>query len=190
MPGIPGVGDIETLSSSTMMELDQLPPHLLIIGGSYIGLEFGRIYRRSDSEVTIVERGSRLIPRDDPDVSESVRQILEAEGIDIHLDSDCVRFAQRDDQITVGISCGANAPQVVGSHVLLAAGRIPNTADLGLPHAGVETDQRGFISVDDQLRTSVEGVWALGDCNGKGAFTHTSYNDYEIVAANLFDGGA
>lgn len=187
VPDIPGISDIDYLTNSTMMEVDFLPPHLVVIGGSYIGLEFGQMYRRFGSEVTLLERGPRLIGRDDPDVSDAVRQILEAEGIQVRLDSDCIRFESRGDQVAVGVSCSEGAPEVLASHVLLAVGRVPNTDDLGLSEAGVDVDARGFIQVDDQLRTSAEGVWAMGDCNGRGAFTHTSYNDYEILAANLFD---
>lgn len=188
VPDLPGVADIDYLTNSTILEVDSVPPHLVVIGGSYIGLEFGQMYRRFGSEVTIVERGPALIGRDDPDVSATVREILEAEGIDIRLDSECVSFERRGDQIAVGVSCEDGTPQVLASHVLLAVGRVPNTDDLGLAEAGVAVDERGFVEVDDQLRTSADGVWALGDCNGKGAFTHTSYNDYEIVAANLLEG--
>ncbi len=171
-----------------MMDVDFLPEHLVIVGGSYIGLEFGQMYRRFGSEVTIVEMGPRLIGREDEDVSEAVRQILEAEGIQIRLNAKCISLAKRDSRIAVGIACDEGPPEVVGTHVLLAVGRTPNTHDLGLDRAGVATDERGYIVVDDQLQTNVPGIWALGDCNGRGAFTHTSYNDYEIVADNLLNG--
>jgi len=171
-----------------MMDVDFLPEHLVIVGGSYIGLEFGQMYRRFGSEITIVEMGSRLIGREDEDISEAVRQILGAEGIQIRLNAKCISLAKRDSRIAVGIGCEEGPPEVLGTHVLLAVGRTPNTHDLGLDRAGVATDERGYIIVDDQLQTNVPGVWALGDCNGRGAFTHTSYNDYEIVADNLLNG--
>jgi len=170
------------------MDVDFLPEHLVIVGGSYIGLEFGQMYRRFGSEVTIVEMGPRLIGREDQDVSEAVRQILGAEGIQIRLNAKCISLAKHDSRIAVSIRCDEGPPEVVGTHVLLAVGRIPNTHDLGLARAGVATDERGYIIVDDQLQTNVPGVWALGDCNGRGAFTHTAYNDYEIVADNLLNG--
>ena len=189
VPAMPGIQDVPFLTNSSMMDVDFLPEHLVIVGGSYIGLEFGQMYRRFGSEVTIVEMGSRLIGREDEDISEGVRQILEAEGIQIRLNAECISFAKRDGRIAVGTQCNeGGAPEVLGTHVLLAVGRTPNTNDLGLDRAGVATDERGYIVVDDQLQTNVPGVWALGDCNGRGAFTHTSYNDYEIVADNLLNG--
>ena len=169
------------------MEIDFLPEHLVIIGGSYIGLEFGQMYRRFGSRVTIVEMGPRLISRDDEDVSEGVREILENEGVDVRLNSQCIAVEKSSDRIVVRLDCEDEDDRVEASHLLLATGRQPNTDDLGLEQAGFEVNQRGYIQVDDQLRTSVPGIWALGDCNGQGAFTHTSYNDYEIVAANLLD---
>jgi pyruvate/2-oxoglutarate dehydrogenase complex dihydrolipoamide dehydrogenase (E3) component len=189
VPAMPGIQDVPFLTNSSMMEVDFLPEHLVIVGGSYIGLEFGQMYRRFGSEVTIVEMGPRLIGREDEDISEGVRQILEAEGIQIRLNAKCISFAKRDGCIAVGTQCNEGvAPEVLGTHVLLAVGRTPNTNDLGLDRAGVATDERGYIIVDDQLQTNVPGIWALGDCNGRGAFTHTSYNDYEIVADNLMNG--
>ena len=170
-----------------MMEVDFLPKHLVIVGGSYVGLEFGQMYRRFGSEVTIVEMGPRLIGREDEDVSQAVREILETEGIQIRLNAKCISLAKRDGGVAVHVECEDGPPDVLGTHVLLAVGRIPNTSDLGLDKAGVATDDRGYIIVDDQLQTNVPGIWALGDCNGRGAFTHTSYNDYEIVADNLFN---
>lgn len=187
-PDIPGLEQVDYLTSSDMMEVDFLPEHLIIIGGSYIGLEFGQMYRRFGSKVTIIERLSRLISRDDEDVAVAVREILEAEGIEIRLDSDCIHCEKHRDGVAVGVSCSSGDPEVVGSHLLVAVGRTPNTDDLGLDKAGVDVDGRGFITVNDQLETSAPGIWALGDCNRRGAFTHTSYNDFEIVAANLFDG--
>jgi len=171
-----------------MMDVDFLPEHLVVVGGSYVGLEFAQMYRRFGSRVTVVEMAPRLIGREDGDVSETVREILEAEGVVIRLGAECVRVGRRGDAVTVGLECREGEPEITGSHLLLATGRVPNTHDLGLEAAGIETDERGIIRVDDQLRTNVEGVWALGECNGRGAFTHTSYNDYEIVAANLLDG--
>ena len=187
VPDMPGVADVDYLTNSSMMEIDFLPDHLVIIGGSYIGLEFAQMYRRFGSRVTVVEMGDRLIARDDEDVSAAVKEILEAEGVEVRLNAKCVALAKRGDHVAVTASCEPGPEEVVGSHVLLAVGRRPNTDDLGLDKAGVETDPRGFIKVDDQLRTNVPGVWAIGDVNGRGAFTHTSYNDFEILAANMFD---
>jgi len=187
LPAVPGLDGVKWLTNSSMMEVDFLPEHLIIVGGSYIGLEFGQMYRRFGSEVTVIERSPRLIARDDEDVSEAVREILEQEGVNIRLEAECIRVERRGEQVAVNLDCGSGPREVVGSHLLMAVGRRPNTDDLGLDKTEIEVDDRGYIVVDDQLRTSVTGVWALGDCNSKGAFTHTSYNDYEIVAANLFD---
>ena len=189
VPPIPGVNEASFLTNSSMMDVDFLPEHLVIIGGSYVGLEFAQMYRRFGSEVTIVEMGPRLIGREDEDVSQAVREILETEGIQIRSNAKCISLAKRDSRIAVGLNCDEGPPEISGTHVLLAVGRSPNTNDLGLDQAGVATDQRGYILVDDQLQTNVPGIWALGDCNGRGAFTHTSYNDYEIVADNLLDAG-
>lgn len=185
VPDFPGLDGVDYLTNVSILQLDAVPDHLVIIGGSYIGLEFAQMYRRFGADVTVIERGPRLASREDEDVSAAIRDILENEGITVHTDASDIRFEQRDNGIAVTTNAGA-AP-VFGSHVLMAVGRRPNTDDLGLEHAGVQTDARGFVVVDDQLRTSVEHIWALGDCNGKGAFTHTSWNDYEIVAANLLD---
>ena len=187
IPPMPGLEQVEFLTNSSMMQVDFLPEHLIIIGGSYIGLEFGQMYRRFGSEVTIVEMASRLIQRDDEDVSETVKEILENEGVNIRLNAECITAAKHGDKVAVGVDCKSSDKEITGSHLLLAVGRVPNTHDLGLDKAGIEVDERGYIVVDDQLRTNVPGVWALGDCNGKGAFTHTSYNDFEIIAANLLD---
>ena len=187
VPAMPGLQDVPFLTNSSMMDVDFLPEHLVIVGGSYIGLEFGQMYRRFGSHVTIVEMGPRLIGREDEDISEAVREILEAEGMQIRLNAKCISLAKRNNGVAVRMGCDEGPPEVVGTHVLLAVGRIPNTNDLGLDRAGVATDQRGYIVVDDQLQTNVTGIWALGDCNGRGAFTHTSYNDYEIVADNLLN---
>ena len=188
VPAMPGFQDVPFLTNSSMMDVDFLPEHLVIVGGSYIGLEFGQMYRRFGSHVTIVEMGPRLIGREDEDISEAVRDILEAEGIQIRLNATCISLAKRNNGVAVRMGCDEGPPEVVGTHVLLAVGRIPNTNDLGLDRAGVATDPRGYIVVDEQLQTNVPGIWALGDCNGRGAFTHTSYNDYEIVADNLLNG--
>ncbi|RWI23755.1 FAD-containing oxidoreductase [Mesorhizobium sp.] len=185
VPDLPGVDDISFLTNSSMMDLDVLPRHLVVIGGSYVSLEFAQMFRRFGSAVTVIEKSPRLIGREDEDVSAAILSILENEDIAVHLGAGDISFARQGNDIAVTFSAG-QAP-AVGSHVLLAVGRTPNTDDLGLDKAGVAVDKRGFIVVDDQLRTSVPGIWAMGDCNGKGAFTHTSYNDYEIVAANLLD---
>ncbi|MCH6547521.1 MAG: FAD-containing oxidoreductase [Gemmatimonadetes bacterium] len=187
VPNMPGLDEIDYLTNSSMMEVDFLPEHLLIIGGSYIGLEFAQMYRRFGSQVTVVEMADRLIGRDDDDVSETVKEILENEGVNVRLKAECIALERRGDDVVVKLDCTEDPKEVTGSHVLLAVGRVPNTDDLGLDSAGVETNERGFIKVDDQLRTNVPGIWALGDANARGAFTHTSYNDFEIVAANLFD---
>ncbi len=187
VPDMPGLGDVEYLTNSSIMDVDFLPEHLVIVGGSYIGLEFAQMYRRFGSRVTVVERGDRLIARDDDDVSDTVREIMEAEGVEIRLNADCFGFEKRGDGIAVSASCAPGVEDIAGSHVLFAVGRKPNTDDLGLDKAGIATDERGFIPVDDQLRTNVDGIYAIGDVNGKGAFTHTAYNDYEILAANMFD---
>jgi len=187
VPAIQGINDAPFLTNSSMMDVDFLPEHLVIVGGSYVGLEFAQMYGRFGSEVTIVEMGTRLIGREDEDVSEVVREILEIEGIRIRLNAKCISMSKRDGRIAVGIECDQGPPEVLGTHLLLAVGRTPNTNDLGLDRAGVATDQRGYIIVDDQLQTNVPGIWALGNCNGRGAFTHTSYNDYEIVADNLLN---
>lgn len=188
VPDMPGLQDVPYLTNTGIVGLDILPRHLIVVGGSYIGLEFAQMYRRFGAEVTIVERMDRLIAREDPDVSQAVREILEAEGVTIRTGANCIAFAQTDDGVSVTVDCAEGSPTAVGSHVLLAIGRRPNTDDLGLEAAGVATDARGYITVDEQLRTSTPGIWALGDCNGRGAFTHTAYNDFEIVAANLLDG--
>jgi pyruvate/2-oxoglutarate dehydrogenase complex dihydrolipoamide dehydrogenase (E3) component len=187
IPKMPGMGEVPYLTNSSMMQVDYLPEHLIIVGGSYIGLEFGQMFRRFGSKVTILEMSNRLIEREDEDVSEAIREILEAEGAEIRLDAKCIGFSRHGNSIVARSECINGPPEIAGSHILLAVGRRPNTDDLGLEKAGVKIDERGYIEVDDQLRTSVPGIWALGDCNGKGAFTHTSYNDFEIVAANLLD---
>jgi pyruvate/2-oxoglutarate dehydrogenase complex dihydrolipoamide dehydrogenase (E3) component len=187
VPDMPGVHEIPYLTNSSMMQVDFLPRHLIVVGGSYVGLEFGQMFRRFGSEVTVLEMGPRLVRREDEDISASIREILEGEGVHVRVNSECIAFSRTGDEIVAKVECAEGEPEVVGSHVLLAVGRRPNTDDLGLEKAGVAVDKHGYITTDDQLRTNVPGIWALGDCNGKGAFTHTSYNDFEIVAANLLD---
>ena len=186
-PALPGIDSVPTLDNVSVMELNTVPEHLVIVGGSYIGIEFAQLMRRLGAAVTVVERSPRLLPREDSDVSDGIRAILEAEGVRFELGAECLSLAQAGNRIVVGSTC-ADGAGVTGSHVLLAVGRQPNTDSLGLEQAGIRTDARGYVEVDDQCRTSAEGVWAVGDCNGRGAFTHTSWNDHEIVVANLFDG--
>ena len=187
IPPIPGLDQVSYLTNSSMMDVDFLPPHLIVLGGSYVGLEFAQMYRRFGSEVTVVELAPHLVAREDEDVSRAIAEILKDEKIDVRLNSKVVAVGKHGNDIAVTIESGGAKSQVIGSHLLLAIGRRPNTDDLGLDKAGVATNSRGYIEVDDQLRTNVPGIWALGDCNGKGAFTHTTWNDYEIVAANLLD---
>jgi pyruvate/2-oxoglutarate dehydrogenase complex dihydrolipoamide dehydrogenase (E3) component len=187
IPEIPGIADVDYLTNSSMMDVDFVPQHLVIIGGSYIGLEFAQMYRRFGSEVTVIEAGPRLIAREDEEVSAAIKTILEGEGIRVNTSTKTIGVAKRNGQLTISLSDGDGSREISGSHLLLAVGRTPNTDDLGLDKAGIKTDKRGYIEVDDQLRTNVPGIWALGDVNGRGAFTHTSYNDYEIIAANLLD---
>jgi pyruvate/2-oxoglutarate dehydrogenase complex dihydrolipoamide dehydrogenase (E3) component len=184
-PDMPGLSDIDYLTNVGILELDTIPEHLVIIGGSYIALEFAQMYRRFGARVTVIEKGPRLTSREDEDVSDTIKDILEAEDIDVVVDATAIQFTKRDNGFEVIPRDGAQP--VTGTHLLIAVGRQPNTDDLGLDQAGVETDGHGYIVVDDQLRTNVEHIWAMGDCNGRGAFTHTSYNDFEIVAANLLD---
>jgi pyruvate/2-oxoglutarate dehydrogenase complex dihydrolipoamide dehydrogenase (E3) component len=190
VPPLPGVDQVPYLTNTSLLALDRLPEHLIAVGGSYIGLEFAQMYRRFGAAVTIVEMQQRLVPREDQDVSQAIRGILEGEGIVVRTGAECIRLAPHAEGIAVGVDCTEGDPEIVGSHVLLAVGRRPNTDDLGLDQAGVAADSRGYIQVDDFLATNVPGIWALGECNGRGAFTHTAYNDFEIVAANLLDGEA
>jgi len=187
VPDFPGVGDVPYLDNVSMMELTAVPEHLVVIGGSYIGLEFAQMFRRFGSRVTVIEKGPRLIAREDEDVSAAVRDILEREGIQIRTGAECIRFFRQEGGVGVGVDCTAGPPDITGSHILLATGRRPNTDDLGLDKAGVATDKSGYITVDERLETNVPGIFAMGDCNGRGAFTHTAYNDFEIVAANVLD---
>lgn len=188
VPPMPGLESVPFLTNSSMMEVDFLPPHLLVVGGSYVGLEFAQMYRRFGSAVTVVEMGPRLIGREDEDVSQAVTEFLQREGIVIRTGAKCLSVRKEGNGVALSLDCASGDAEVAGSHLLLATGRRPNTDDLGLDAAGIATDERGYITVDDFLRTSAPGVWALGDCNGRGAFTHTAYNDFEIVAANLLDG--
>jgi pyruvate/2-oxoglutarate dehydrogenase complex dihydrolipoamide dehydrogenase (E3) component len=187
-PAIPGLENIPYLTNSSLLDLDGLPEHLLVLGGSYIGLEFAQAYRRFGARVTVVEMADRLIPREDDDVSAAVRDIVTADGVEVRLNAECIAVEREGTGIAMRLSCEDGAPRVTGSHLLVAVGRRPNTDDLGLDKAGVATDAKGYIVVDDQCRTNVAGIWATGDVNGRGAFTHTSWNDFEVVAANLFDG--
>lgn len=190
VPDWPGIHAVPYLTNVSMMEVDFLPEHLVIVGGSYIGLEFAQMYRRFGSEVSVIEAAPRLITREDAEVSDAVRAILERDGVKVHCGAKNLAMARDGDAVRVAFDTEGGARTVTGSQLLLAVGRRPNSDDLGLEAAGIERDARGYIVVDDELRTSAAGVWALGDVNGKGAFTHTSYNDFEIVAANLLDGGA
>jgi pyruvate/2-oxoglutarate dehydrogenase complex dihydrolipoamide dehydrogenase (E3) component len=189
VPPIKGLDQVDYLTNSSMLDLDDLPPHLVIIGGSYIGLELAQIYRRFGSDVTVIELASRLIAREDEDVSLAVAEILAGEGIDVRVDTKVVGVERHGNGIAVDVIEDGTRSQIIGSHLLLAIGRRPNTDDLGFGEAGIAVDERGFITVDDELRTNVPHVWAMGDCNGRGAFTHTSYNDFEIIAANILDQG-
>jgi pyruvate/2-oxoglutarate dehydrogenase complex dihydrolipoamide dehydrogenase (E3) component len=188
IPDIRGVRDVPHLTNTTILALDYVPKHLVVVGGSYVGLEFAQMFRRFGAEVTVVEKMPKLIAREDDDVSEGIRQIFEREGIRVRTSAECIALSPHKDGIAVGVDCVEGPPEAIGSDLLLAVGRVPNTSDLGLDRAGVAVDERGYIKVDDGLATNVPGIWALGDCNGRGAFTHTAYNDFEIVAANLLDG--
>jgi pyruvate/2-oxoglutarate dehydrogenase complex dihydrolipoamide dehydrogenase (E3) component len=190
VPDMLGLREIDILTNSSLMSVDFLPKHLIVVGGSYVGLEFGQMFRRFGSEVTVIEMGPRLVGREDEDVSTAIREILENEGVEVRVNAKCIGFAKEQEEVVAHVDCTDGLPGVHGTHVLLAVGRRPNTDDLGLEEAGIAVDARGYIVVDDQLRTNVPGIWALGDCNGKGAFTHTSYNDGEIVIANLLDDDA
>jgi pyruvate/2-oxoglutarate dehydrogenase complex dihydrolipoamide dehydrogenase (E3) component len=185
VPDLPGLDSVPYLTNVSMMEVDFVPEHLVVIGGSYVGLEFAQMFRRFGSRVTLVEMGSRVVAREDEDVSLEIQRFLADEGIALRLHAECISARKESAGLSVGLDCKQGAPRERGTHLLLAVGRVPNTRDLGLELAGVKTDARGYIEVDEGLRTSNPQVWALGDCNGNGAFTHTAYNDYEIVADNL-----
>lgn len=188
VPDMPGLDKLPFLTNVSMMALETLPSHLIVVGGSYVGLEFAQIYRRFGAKVTVVEKGPRLVGREDEDVSQALAEILQAEGIELRLEAECLSAQRSGKGLAIGIACKKGEPKARGSHLLLAVGRVPNTDDLGLEAAGIKTDPRGYIEVDGELRTTNPRVWALGDCNGKGAFTHTSYNDFQIVADNLLNG--
>ena len=190
VPSMPGIDQVPFLTNSSMMSLDIVPPHLLVVGGSYVGLEFGQMFRRFGSEVTIIEMGPHLVQREDVDISSAVEEVLTGERINLRLNARCIRLSGGAGTVTAHLDCVEGSPSIEGTHLLLAVGRRPNTDDLGLEAAGVSRDERGYITVNDRLESDVAGIWALGDCNGKGAFTHTSYNDFEIVASNLLDGGS
>jgi pyruvate/2-oxoglutarate dehydrogenase complex dihydrolipoamide dehydrogenase (E3) component len=185
VPKMPGLDSVAYLTNVTMMDLDCVPEHLVVVGGSYVGLEFAQMMRRFGSRVTVVEMGPRLVAREDEDVSLAIQDFLHAEGLELRLGAQCVSVRKEADGLSVGLQCTEGAPRESATHLLLAIGRVPNTDDLGLERADIRTDKHGYIEVDEALRTSNPRVWALGDCNGKGAFTHTAYNDYEIVADNL-----
>src|SRR5829696_1668121 len=188
VPDMPGVHEVPFLNNRSILELDYLPEHLIVVGGSYVGLEFAQMFRRFGAEVTVIEKSPSLIGREDEEISEAIRKILMNEGVNVRTRAECISLAPHERGVQVGVNCHEGEPTSIGSHVLLAVGRRPNTDDLGLEAGGVETDARGYIKVDEGLATNVPGVWALGDCNGRGAFTHTAYNDFEIIAANLLDG--
>lgn len=187
IPAWPGLDRIPYLTSSTILKLTEVPQHLVIIGGSYIGLEFAQMFRRFGAAITVIERANRIVTHEDPDVSATVQSILEAEGIRFRTGAECIHLEPAQMGVRATVNCSDGEPAIEGSHVLLAMGRVPNTGDLGLDRANLAIDQRGYIQVDDQLRTNIPGIWAMGDCNGRGAFTHTAYNDFEIVATNLLD---
>jgi pyruvate/2-oxoglutarate dehydrogenase complex dihydrolipoamide dehydrogenase (E3) component len=189
VPPIKGLDQVDYFTNSSLLDVDYLPPHLIVLGGSYIGLEFAQVYRRFGSDVTVIELAPRLIAREDEDVSASVANVLKGEGIDVRVATKVTGVKKHGNGVAVEVEHAGGRAEIVGSHLLLAIGRRPNTDDLGLDQAGIAVDERGFIKVDDELQTNVPGVWAMGDCNGRGAFTHTSYNDFEIIAANLLEGG-
>ena len=189
IPRLPGLDTVPFLTSSSILQLDILPAHLLIIGGSYIGLEFAQMFRRFGSEVTLIERSPRLLPHEDEDVSAAVLEIVTGEGIRVLTSAPCMRLSANKGEIAVSLDSRSNERNLAGSHVLMAVGRRPNTDDLGLHEAGLAADADGYIQVDDFLQTNVKGVWAIGECNGHSAFTHSAYNDFQIVAENALRGG-
>jgi pyruvate/2-oxoglutarate dehydrogenase complex dihydrolipoamide dehydrogenase (E3) component len=187
LPPIEGLNQINYLTNSSILGLDKVPRHLIVVGGSYIGLEFAQVFRRFGAQVTVVEKASRLIPREDPDVCDTVLEIMQQSGIDVHLNTSCLSFSASEDHITAHVSCNGDK-SINGSHVLVAIGRKPNTDDLGLENTDIQVDERGIVLINDKLETTVPNVWALGECNGHGAFTHTAYNDYQIIIDNLLQG--
>lgn len=188
VPKLAGVDKTPFLTNRELLALTELPEHLIVIGGGYIGLEFAQMFRRFGSRVTVVEMGPRLAAHEDPDFSDALAELFRNEDIALRLDAECIALARANGGVQVRVDCTEGEPELAGSHVLLATGRVPNTDSLNLSAAGVAMDKRGYITVNDTLETNVPNIWALGDCNGRGAFTHTSYNDFEIVAANLLDG--
>ncbi len=185
VPPMDGIDKIAYLTNSSILDLDIVPKHLIVVGGSYIGLEFAQVFRRFGAKVTVLERAPKLIAREDDDVCDTVLDIMEKSGIDVRLNNCCVAFSPAGNEIDVHINSEDNKETIRGSHVLIAIGRQANTDDLGLENTDIEVDSRGIIVVDEKLSTTANNVWALGECNGKGAFTHTAYNDYQIVADNL-----
>jgi pyruvate/2-oxoglutarate dehydrogenase complex dihydrolipoamide dehydrogenase (E3) component len=190
VPNMGGVDSVPFLTSTTILDLEELPEHLIVVGGGYVGLEFAQMFRRFGSQVSIVDKTSRLAQHSDEDASKVIGEIFDSENIAVRINANCIHLEKQGNRVSVGLDCEEGAPTIDGSHILLAVGRVPNTDDLNLPAAGITPDERGYIPVDDQLRTSVPGIFAIGDCNRRGAFTHTSYNDYEIVAENLLDGAS
>jgi pyruvate/2-oxoglutarate dehydrogenase complex dihydrolipoamide dehydrogenase (E3) component len=190
VPKMPGTDTVKFLTSTSILDLEELPERLIVIGGGYVGLEFAQMFRRFGSQVTVVDKNKRLAPQEDEDASRVIHEVFASEGITVRVNANCIHMEQRGNEVAVGLECEEGAPHALGTHVLLAVGRTPNTDDLNLAAAGVKTDERGYIPVDDELQTNVPGIFAVGDCNGRGAFTHTSYNDYEIVAENLLDGAS
>jgi pyruvate/2-oxoglutarate dehydrogenase complex dihydrolipoamide dehydrogenase (E3) component len=187
IPDLPGIGRIPVLTNSSILKLTELPRHLMIVGGSYVALEFAQMFRRFGAAVTVIEQGRHLIGREDVATSDPVRALMESEGIAIRTNATCIGLDGTPTEPVVALDCADGAQTIAGSHVLLATGRVPNTDDLGLDAAGIAVDRHGYVMVNDRLETDVESIWALGDCNGRGAFTHTAYNDYEIVADNLLE---
>jgi pyruvate/2-oxoglutarate dehydrogenase complex dihydrolipoamide dehydrogenase (E3) component len=190
VPKMPGVDSVSFLTSTTILDLEEIPEHLIVVGAGPVGLEFAQMFRRFGSPVTIIDKSPRLAPHEDEDASKVIREVFDSEEIEVRINANCIHLERHGDRILVGVECNEGEPHVIGSHVLLAVGRTPNTDDLNLPAAGITPDERGYIPVDDQLRTAAPGIYAIGDCNRRGAFTHTSYNDYEIVADNLLDGAS
>ncbi len=188
VPPIPGLRDISFLNNESIMELDTVPDHLLILGGGYVGLEFGQMFRRFGSKVTIIHRGHQLLGQEDPDVAEEVRKILSEDGIEILLKTDTAAARSDNGVIQLTVRLGAETRTITGSHLLVAAGRVPNTEGLNPRAAGVDTDEHGYIKVNEYLETTAPGIYALGDVKGGPAFTHISYDDYRIAEANVLHG--
>ncbi len=188
-PPIPGLDSVSTLDSTSIMELDVLPAHLLVLGGGYIGLEFGQMFRRFGSEVTVVQRGKQLLAREDTDVAEEIATIRREDGIEVLLETQAVRAEQADGAIRLTVRTQTGERTLSGSHLLVAAGRVPNSDALNLSAAGVKTDKGGIVQVNERLETNVPGIYALGDVKGGPAFTHISYDDFRIIRTNLLEGG-